>query len=263
MDTNDFRIIFLLVCLTLFVQNIGVAQQKKKFNPLTDDITQILPPMDELLDSAYTHDGTLKFNQLQYLVNKGNLRTSQTLWTQNLGLQANIQYGTGYLYNNNNGNIVAGQTQQQTITTQQNETQYSIGGFYRLPLSDIVNRRNQVKISRNVVDQAQALIDSRKNEVRQLVIKQYNDIVTKQHVLKIKSQYLETTRINSQMAEKGFVKGSISLDDYARVSEIGTRTETDYETAKMDFINSYMIMEVMTGMNFHLSNEILQNNEGN
>jgi hypothetical protein len=65
------------------------------------------------------------------------------------------------------------------------------------------------------------------------------------------------------MAEKGFVKGSISLDDYARVSEIGTRTETDYETAKMDFINSYMIMEVMTGMNFHLSNEILQNNEGN
>jgi hypothetical protein len=85
----------------------------------------------------------------------------------------------------------------------------------------------------------------------------------KQRLLKIKSKYLETSRINTQMAERGFVKGTVSVDDYSRVSEIGTRTESDYESAKMDFINSYMIMEVITGMNFNIINEIPQNNEGN
>ena len=113
------------------------------------------------------------------------------------------------------------------------------------------------------MQQAETLAETRRNEIRQLVIKQYNDMVEKQKLLKIKSKYLETSRINTQMAEKGFVKGSISLDDYSRVSEIGSRTESDFETARIDFINSYMIMEVMTGMSFNIINEIPQNNENN
>jgi len=259
MIMNYFRIIFLSGCFGLFMHNSGIAQQKKTFNPLTDDITQMVPSMSALLDSAYAHDPGLKFTQLQYLIDKGNLHTSQAQWTQDLGLQANGGYGTfDYLYNNN----VGGQSQQ-TTTLKQNETQYGVGGFLRLPLYDLVNRRNQIKIAKAVMQQAEMLSETRKNEIRELVIKQFNDMIVKQRLLKINSKYLETSRINLQMAEKGFVKGSISLDDYSRVLEIGAHTETDFETAKMDFINSYMIMEVITGMNFNITNEIQQNNEGN
>jgi outer membrane protein TolC len=237
----------------------GAAQTQVRFNPLTDDISRIIPPMSVLLDSAYAHDPTLRFNELQYLINKGNLRTAQSQWTQDLGLQANAGYGTfDYLYSNS-----VGSSTQQTTTLRQNETQYGVGAFVRLPLYDLVNRRNQIKIGKAVVDQAKALSDTRKNEIRELIITQYNDILTKQNLLKIKSKYLETSRINTQMAEKGFVKGTVSVDDYSRVSEIGSRTESDFETAKMDFINSYMIMEVITGMNFHIINEIPQTNESN
>lgn len=257
---NYFRIIFLLACVGFFIPDSGSAQQKNKFNPLTDDITQLLPPMSALLDSAFAHDPGLKFTQLQYLIDKGNLHTNQAQWTQDLGLQANAGYGTfDYLYNNN----VGGQSQQQTTTLKQNETQFGVGGFFRLPLYDMVNRKNQIKISKAVMQQAETLSETRKNEIRELVIKQYNEIIVKQRVLKIKSKYLETSRINMQMAEKGFVNGTLTVDDYSRVSEIGSRTETDFETAKMDFINSYMIMEVMTGMKFNITSEIIQNNEGN
>jgi outer membrane protein TolC len=256
---NYFRIIFLLVCFIIFLDNPGKAQQKKKFNPLMDDITQLVPPLGTLLDSAYAHDPALKFARLQYDIDKGNLHSSQAQWTQDIGLQANGGYGTfDYLYNN----TIGGQTQQ-TTTLQQNETQYGVGGFIRLPLYDLVNRKNQIKIAKAVVQQAETLTETRKNEIRELVIKQYNDMIEKQQLLKIKSKYLETSRINTQMAEKGFVKGTISLDDYSRVSEIGSQTESDFETAKSDFINSYMIMEVMTGISFNITNEIPQNNESN
>ena len=256
---NYYRIFFLLVCFCLLLNISGNAQKKRKFNPLTDDITEMLPPMAVLLDSAFAHDPGLKFTKLQYLIDKGNLRSVQTQWTQDLGFQANAGYGTfDYLYNNNLG----GGTQQTTTLTQ-NEKQYGVGGFFRLPLSDLVNRKNQVKIAKVVVQQAETLTATRKNEIRELIIKQYNDMVVKQRLLKIKSRYLETSRINMQMAEKGFVKGAISLDDYSRVSEIGSRTESDFETARIDFINSFMIMEVMTVMNFNLSTEIPKNNETN
>jgi outer membrane protein TolC len=126
-----------------------------------------------------------------------------------------------------------------------------------------VNRKNEIRIAKEIMQQAQTLSDTRKTEIQELVIKQYNDMIVKQRILKIKSKYLETSRINTEMAEKAFVKGTISLDDYSRVSDIGSHTETDFETAKMDFIDSYMIMEVMTGMNFNITNETPRNNEGN
>ena len=261
---NNFRLVFLLMCIIFLTQEQGRAQQKKMFNPLTDDITHMMPPMSALLDSAFAHDPALKFTELQYSIDKGNLRTNKTQWTQDLGLQANIGYGTfDYLYNNNIGSTLGTQSQQQTITQKQNQSQYGVGGFIRLPLNDLVNRKNQIKIAKDIIQQAATLTETRKNEIRELVIKQYNDMIVKQRLLKIKSKYLETSRINTQMAEKGFVKGTISLDDYSRVSSIGAQTETDFETAKMDFINSYMIMEVMTGMNFNIINVIPQNNETN
>ena len=256
--------ILLLICLLIFVHNSGKAQQKKNFNPLTDDITQMVPPMSALLDSAFAHDPALKFSELQYQIDKGMLRTNKAQWTQDIGMQANIGYGTfDYLYNNNIGSTIGTQSQQQTITQTQNQSQYGVGGFIRLPLYDLVNRKNQIRIAKDVMQQAATLAETRKNEIRELIIKQYNDMIVKQRLLKIKSEYLETSRINTQMAEKGFVKGTISLDDYARVSDIGTRTESDFESAKMDFINSYMIMEVMTGVNFNITNVIPQKNEGN
>jgi outer membrane protein TolC len=261
---NDFRMILLLAFWLVLMHDTVNAQQKKYFNPLTDDITQIVPPMSALLDSAFAHDPTLKFSELQYQIDKGVLRTNKTQWTQDIGLQANIGYGSfDYLYNNSTGATTGTQSQQQTVTLKQNQSQYGVGGFVRLPLYDLVNRKNQVRIAKEVVQQAETLTETRKVEIKELIIKQYNEMIEKQRLLRIKSEYLETSRINTQMAEKGFVKGTISLDDYARVSDIGTRTESDFESAKMDFINSYMIMEVMTGVNFNITNVIPQKNEGN
>ena len=96
---------------------------------MTDDITQMLPPMSALLDSAFTHDPGLKFTELQYLIDKGNLHTNQAQWTQDLGLQANAGYGTfDYLYNNNIGGTDSANHHFKT-----KETQYGVGGFFRLP----------------------------------------------------------------------------------------------------------------------------------
>ena len=79
-------------------------------------------------------------------------------------------------------------------------------------------------------------------------------MVSMQRQLKIKSKYLETSRINMQLAEKSFMNGSITVDEYSRVSEIESRTESEYETIKVDFLSAYQTLEVMVGMKFNLYN---------
>ena len=62
--------------------------------------------------------------------------------------------------------------------------------------------------------QAQSMTEVQRDETRQLVIRQYNDLILKQRLLRIKSKYPEALRINMQMVEKEFTNGIISVTEY-------------------------------------------------
>jgi outer membrane protein TolC len=229
----------------------GAAQTGSPFDPLKDNIGDKLPPLRTLIDSALANDPGMKYSNLQVTVNKGILHSSKAQWTQNFGLQANYGYGTfDYLYNS-----TAGGQAPPTYTLQQSLSQYGVGAYLRIPLFDIVNRRNEVKTAKAGVSQALTLVESRQMEIREQVIRQFNEVVVKQRLLRIKSRYLETSRINLQMAEKGFMNGTVTVDDYSQVSEIEARTESDFENTRMEFLTAYMILEEITGLTFNLYNE--------
>lgn len=244
------RLLLFILIGSSYYTNIQ-AQSAGAFDLLKDEISDRLPPLPVLIDSALSKSPEMKFSNLQVTVNKGHLNTIRSQWTQNIGLQANYGYGTfDYLYNSTSG----GQAPP-TYTLSQSLSQYGVGAFLRIPLSDIFNRRNLVKTSRAEVSQAQALSESQQKIVREQVIRQYNDLIVKQRLLRIKSRYLETSRINMQMAEKGFLNGTVTIDDYSQVSEIESRSESDFETTRMDFLTAYMILEETTGINFNIYNE--------
>jgi hypothetical protein len=89
-------------------------------------------------------------------------------------------------------------------------------------------------------------------ELRQTVIRQYNELILKHNLLKIKSKFLETSRINAQMAEKEFLNGVALVSEYARIAEINSRVESDFETVRMDFLTAYLILEEIVGIKFHI-----------
>jgi outer membrane protein TolC len=261
MKMQLIRLVILTASLVIptFMPGQAQSQTSKTFDPLKDDISQLLPPLSVLIDSALIHDPGMKYSNLQVDVNQHLLRNEQVQWTQDFGLQANVGYGTfDYIYNNvGNGQIPA------SYSSLQSQTQYNVGGYFRMPLFDVVNRKNQVKLARVQVEQARSLLEAQQNLVRENVIKEYNDLILKQRILKIRSKYLETSKINMQIAEKQFVGGAITVDEYSRVSEVDTKTAEDYETAKNDFLTSYQTLEITVGMKFNLNNIIPGNNEGN
>jgi outer membrane protein TolC len=167
-------------------------------------------------------------------------------WTRNFGVQADVRYGT---FDNFSTNTAEGQNPT-LIATRASQTNYGLGGYFKLPLSDFVTRKTQFKLAKMQIDQAECLAQVQRDEIRQAVIKQYNDVMLKLTLLKIKAEILETSRINMVMAEKEFQNGIIPLGTYSGLAQTASTTEINFEEAKVDFKTAFMILEEIVGFKF-------------
>jgi len=226
----------------------GFSQESGNFNVLEDNIESMLPPLETIIDSAIANNPEIKFRDLQIIVNKYKLSTERNLWTRDIGMQTDVRYGT---FNNFSTNTSEGQSPS-NIATLSSQLNYGVGAYIKLPFFDFVNRKNQVQMATTEVKQAESFAQTQRNELRQMVIKQYNDLIVKHRILKIKSKYAETSKINMQMVEQEFTNGIIPVSEYSRISEIVTRTEIDLENSRMEFLTAYMILEEITGIRFNL-----------
>jgi len=254
-----FSIIFLLVCLKICIPFSLPAQEVNEFDLYAVNFNIILPPLNVLIDSAIAHNSQVRFRDLDILIKSCKLKSDQNNWTRDFGVQTDIRYGT---FDNFSTNTAEGQSPS-IIATRNNQLNYGFGAYIKLPFYDFINRKNQVKLAKTEVEQAESMAASQRDELRLLVIRQYNDLVLKQRLLKIKSKYLETSRIDLEMIEKEYRNGVISISEYSRISGITSSSETDFETAKTDFITTYMILEEIVGFKFILKHTISKSNEDN
>jgi outer membrane protein TolC len=242
-------VIYLVFLIILILPFPGHAQETGKFDLMKDNIELMLPPIETIIDSAIANNPYVKFRDLQIDVNKNKLQANQTQWSRNLGLQADTRYGT---FDNFSTNTSEGQNPS-TYATRSSQWNYGVGAYIKFPLFDLISRKNQVNLAEFEVGQAQDMAQMQRNEVRQAVIKQYNELILKQRVLQNKSKYIETARINMEMAEKEFQNGVIPIPEYTRISEIVSKAELDFETAKVEYSNAYMILEELAGIKFNLN----------
>jgi len=244
--------ILILIFVLLIIRFPAFAQETKEFDILKDDIELMLPPLEAIIDSALVHNPNVRFRDLQVEVNSYKLKADRSQWTRNLGIQADARYGT---FDNFSTNTAEGQNPS-LIASKTNQLNYGAGTFIKFPLFDIVNRKNEIRLAKAEMEQAQSFSLAQRNELRQSVIKQFNDVILKQRILKIKSKYSETTRINLDMVEKEFLNGIISVTEYARITGIFSISEADYESSKMDFRTAYMILEEIVGIKFNLTKKL-------
>jgi outer membrane protein TolC len=194
---------------------------------------------------------------LQIDVNKTKLHTQQSVWAKNMGLQSDIRYGT---FDNFSTNTSEGQSPS-VLATRNSQTNYGIGAYIKFPLYDLIDRKNLIHMAKAEVEQAVSMAEAQRNELRQTVIKQYNDLILKQRLLKIRSKYFITSKINMEMVEKEFHNGVISVSEYARISEIFATAEANYEAARVDFNTAFQIMEEIVGYKFNLTETKKNTNE--
>ncbi|MDP4292573.1 MAG: TolC family protein [Bacteroidota bacterium] len=250
--------IFLLIILSVIdirlnaqVNATNRQNNLQQFNPLTNNVVDVLPPLSVLLDSAVVHAPQVNYEQLHATRNKYEIRRAKLDWTQYFGIEVEGGWGE-WLFNDYNEfarplgfNL-----------TQSYRWDYA-GVFYiRLPFWAIVKRKNEVMIGKKEVEMTMALRDQRATEARQEVIRTYNAMIEAQNKMKISSEYQEYTRIQMLMADQQFANKEIEVAEYARLKEIQTRGAYDFEQYKSEFSMNYQLLEEITGIKFNLINEL-------
>lgn len=226
------------------------AAEKATFSPLTDEIMDFLPPLSVLLDSAVQKNPYVRFRNIQLLIEDCKLKGIKTEWTKNLGIQGELRYGTYDSYLSSGGSSIS--------TTASQELRWNYSTFFNIPLQTFFNRKNQLRQSKLEKEQAQAMAAVQAEELKLSIIRQYNDLLLKQKVLKIKSKFKETSEINMQLTETGFTNGTVPMSEYAMISENYTRSQTEFATAYVEFQTAYQLLEVLCGMTFNITNNKVQ-----
>jgi len=209
------------------------------------DSVVIFPPLSDLIDSAIKYHPGIRYREYEVKVKESNLISQQNNWTRNMGVQADSRYGTFDNFSaNDNGQFTT------LLNTTNKQFNYGFGVYMKLPIYDLLNRKNQLKQAKNEVEMARSLGEVQETEIRQMVIKQYQDALLRQRLIRIKAQNLGNARVNMEMVEKEFRNGIIPVSEYARISDIVYRAETDYELAKTEFITAKLLLEEIVGFKF-------------
>lgn len=234
------KIFFILLACTA----LSAAAQQTSYDPIpvTRDSFS-LPPLLDLVDSAVKRNASVIYRNLEIKVREANVKTEKTFWTRNMGFQADTRYGTF-------DNFSSSSTSQSTtlLTSTNRQFNYGVGLFFKMPLADIINRRNEVKRAETEVEEARQLAASQADAIRQEVIKLYQDVLLRQKLLSLKSAALGTARVNAIMVEKEFRNGIIPVSEYVRITDIVSHTEYDYESEKKEFITAKLLLENLTGV---------------
>ncbi|MBC8435979.1 MAG: TolC family protein [Bacteroidetes bacterium] len=251
MKLRVFSIIFLLVTTTL----ISFGQVKDTlyvFNPMIDDITMRIPPLDDLIDSAIVHSPNVQAADAEIYMRKYQIKSARRDIMTNFYLDAGMNiYYLDVLTNNktNLGDISA------VLSTQDNSS-YALGLSIRLPLDDLMDRRNRIKYATKYMEQGFSERDYQIRLIRRDIIVQYNRLIINQKILKIANDNQIYMGLQMALAEKEFLNAQISLYEIARLNEMNRRAVTDFEQARNEFYNAYMILQEIVGIKFNVINSI-------
>ncbi|MFO8054485.1 MAG: TolC family protein [Bacteroidales bacterium] len=219
------------------------------FNPLEEDIESHLPSLQALIDSAKSHSPLLQYKDAAAVISRLHTRSERRQWSKHLGLIADARYGLFdhlILTQDDPGEINTGAV---SLTRQ---SRYSAGIYIKLPLQEIYDRKNRVRIAREEEKMAELDYETEKMALRKLVIRQYNELITAQQVLRVKNEFIQDVLIQKEMAEQQFKTNEIDISEMTRLNSMYSKARTEFAHAKGEFNIAYLMLQEITGIKFKL-----------
>lgn len=224
----------------------------ENFDPLVDNITDKLPPLEVLIDSAVENSPYIQFEDVETKLWKHKIKESKRQWLKNLGIDGAANYGNSYQFYTNQ----ASGSFPTEFSTDRFQNSYSVGFYLRFPLFNIINQKNSVDIAKRESEKSILRKQQKVRETKEEVILVYEDLILRQELLKLINEAQITTQLQVEMAEQEFLNGNLSIADLSRLTERHTRNIMDYKKQSSLFYQQYLILEQLVGMRFNLLNEI-------
>ncbi|WP_439131687.1 TolC family protein [Polaribacter sp.] len=244
-----FKIVSIISLLVLQCSSLNAQAFNSSKDTLLRNVRFEFPPLEVIIDSVIKNSAMVNFRNQHVGVKESTLASERIYWTRNFGIQADTRYGnlSNFATDNDGINTTA------ALTTAK-QFNYSVGVYLKFPIFDFLNKKNQVKLAELEVEEARSMAEFQKQEIRQTVIRLYQEMLFKNKVLQIRSKSLADARVNMQMVEKEFKNGIVAISEYVRINSMTANMEAEYEKAMSEFITLKKMLEDMAGFVFGLTN---------
>ncbi len=219
------------------------------FNPITDDITKRLPPLQVLIDSATYNSPSMLYEDLKRDYYTYEQLSVEREWLEHFSVNLDLNIGKWNYWDKDELTRT-----DRFYWTQSWRDNYAIGFYMRFPLATLVDRRNRIKKQKKWQEISMAQKEINKRFLVKEVITIYNDLQQYQQYIRIYNDYQNFTLLQMQMAQNEFLNGEITTAEYTRLKEIQTRGAINFQQAVAQFNKNYQLLEVTTGMKFNLIN---------
>lgn len=224
----------------MFVTN---AQSLQESDSQFNSHRLLIPKLTVLIDSALVNSGMVNYRILEIEAKEANIKAKRRDWTRNFGIQADTRYGTF-----NNFSTISGDNSSVNLASNTQQLNYNVGLYLKIPVFDIINRKSQIKRAKVEIEQARRLVKFQEDEIKESVIRYFEDLVLRQNLLKLSASNLGNAKVNMEMVEKEFRNGLLPISEYVRISDMTVRIASDYEKAKSNFLVSKKLLENITGI---------------
>jgi outer membrane protein TolC len=226
---NNRLIMINLIWITIFWNSINLLVAQNTFQIKVDS----LPTLKFFLDSGITHSPAVKMYQTSVDQNKEEYKLQKYNWLKEIYISADSKYGR---YGN-------------AQPADQLALGYGTGAVIKLPLTTIFGNKEKKNIAKLKIEESNFQKEVIIEELTKSIIKQYNETLYRKELLKLRSESLEFAYVNNRLAEKEFKGGTITIDQYARVSEVYFTQLQLMEEAKMQLTTTFTVLLEMTGFN--------------
>ncbi len=258
MSKRYYKSVIKLISFAFFLLTVSAkteAQVQRQvdssrfFNPLTDNITERLPPLQVLIDSAIYNSPSIMYQNLKRDYYYYEQLTEQRAWLEYFSVNFDVNIGKWNYWDKDEQS-----RKDRFYLTQSIRDNYAIGLYMRFPLLTLFDTRNKINKQKKWQELSLAQKEINKRYLEKEVITIYNDLQQYQHYIKIYIDYQNFTMLQMQMAQNEFLNGEISTAEYTRLKEYQVRGAVDLEQAIAEFNKNYQLLEVTTGMKFNLIN---------
>jgi outer membrane protein TolC len=213
--------------------------------PKSEKVFLELPPLASLIDSAVKYSPLVAYHQADMKQKLLEYEIVNRRWLENLSMESDIKYG---MFDNLLITDDPAGTGSQGIISANKQTRYSAGVGIRIPITDIINRKKEKQISMIAYQKSTLEREKAEQELRHILITQYNNLILNDRILKIKTENMNSLHLQLIMGEKQFANGELSLSEMGALKEIYSKAQIDFEMARSNFFTSYLILEDIVGI---------------
>ena len=208
-----------------------------------DYISLQLPPLHQLLENARNTPQVEYYNKAVEIQER-ELKNVRRNWQHYFKLNANYNYGSSDIYNQNyqdNSNQIW-----TTTTTGREQSWWNVGASFSLPIDEIFNRRNKIKQQKRRIEQVELDTERWLEEQRIKVIQQYTLAVQQLSVLRSAVEAMVTAQAQYRLSEADFINGKLDAQTLSRQKNIENVAIREYEEVRRSLNNALLTLEVLT-----------------